>query len=154
MPHITYSGRESTSSAMNRVMRSFAAGNSMSPPVANSASGKTSVWETPARSASRSASPPGARAACGAKPASTGRLAVADAPTASDEAPAGAPTRERSPMSTPAPIATRTVAPCRNSAGPSTATAPPAVTNRVPASRTTVTSAATSPPRYRTSCAA
>ena len=134
IPHRTYSGRESTSNAMNSVIRSFAAGNSMRPPVANSASGKISVWVNPARSASRSPEPPGATAAWGAKPAST-FLREADGMTV------------RSPISTPAPRATTTVRPCRNSAGPSTATAPSAVTILVPARRTTETSAAARPPR-------
>ena len=42
-PHIRYSGRLSTSSAMNIVSRSFAATNVIIPPSANSVNGKTSV---------------------------------------------------------------------------------------------------------------
>ena len=43
MPQSRYSGSESTSSATNMVSRSFDAGNSSMPPMANSASGYTSV---------------------------------------------------------------------------------------------------------------
>ncbi len=42
-PHITYSGSDSTSSAMNIVSRSLAATNAIIPPSANSANGNTSV---------------------------------------------------------------------------------------------------------------
>jgi hypothetical protein len=65
-PHSRYSGSDSTSSATNIVSRSFAAGNSSIPPIANSVSGKISVWKIPATRPSRSSALPGVAAACAA----------------------------------------------------------------------------------------
>ena len=62
-PHSRYSGSDSTSSATNIVSRSFAAGNSSIPPIANSVSGKISVCTNPAPRASRSSWLPGVAAA-------------------------------------------------------------------------------------------
>jgi hypothetical protein len=48
------------------VSRSFAAGNISIPPIANSVSGKISVWKIPATRPSRSSALPGVAAACAA----------------------------------------------------------------------------------------
>ncbi len=63
MPHIRYSGSENTSSATNMVIRSDEAGNTIMPPRANRASGKTSVCSSRAADASASARLPGTVAA-------------------------------------------------------------------------------------------
>ena len=106
-PHSRYSGSDRTSSATNIVSRSFAAGNSSIPATANMVSGYTSVWVTPASSASRSSALPGTAAAC-----ATNALTSWD-----DSASSRTLTKAR----------TRIV-PWMNRAGPSTATAPMATT--------------------------
>ena len=69
-PHSRYSGSESTSSATNIVSRSFAAGNSIMPPTANSVSGNTSVCadagQQPRRAPRRCRAPPRPAAVNGA----------------------------------------------------------------------------------------
>jgi len=98
-PASRYSGRESTSSAMNMVRRSPAAGKTIMPPTANITSGYTSVCTRPARRTWSSYSVPGTAAACGANASS--RSDVRSAITSS-------PRKAR--------IA---IVPCANSAGPS-----------------------------------
>ncbi len=138
-PHMRYSGSESTSSAMNIVSRSFAAGKSSIPPTENSSSGNTSDCTRPARRAWASAGEPGTAEACGVNgpPESTVRSASVSTAT----------------------IARTRIVPCRKSAGPSTTTEPvpvptPAVIPcRSRAARiTTATSAPTRPTTVTATC--
>ena len=108
--HSRYSGREKTSRAMKSVSRSFAAGKTSMPPIAKSASGKTSVVVNPALVAACSPSLPGTDAACAAKE--------------STRLPCAAGSSRRSAKVKIATRPTSRIVPCRNSAGPSTAMAP------------------------------
>ena len=114
-PHSRYSGSDSTSSAMNMVSRSSAAGNSSMPPTANIVSGNTSVCMTPALVASCSATLPAIADACGVN---------ASRPRAPLSLLGCAARSRRSAISRMPSTPTSRMVPCRNSAGVSTATAP------------------------------
>ena len=102
------------------VNRSLDAGKTIMPPTDSIASGKSSVWAAPARSASRSASLSGTADACGVKESNPPR-----APTVTLVVVTLVLTAcVRSAMKMTAMMATNSRVPCRNRAGRSMATAP------------------------------
>ncbi len=134
-PHSRYSGSENTSSAMNIVSRSPHAGNSIIPPTASKARGKTSVVTAPARVASNSASvlgteaPEGVNMSASTPPPPGPPRVIASSPPptpASLRIVTGATTRSsrRSAMNPTAMTAMISSRPCRYSAGRSITTAP------------------------------